>query len=119
MLVLSALVRDMGVRNRSMVVFVRVEGSEVLPFAYELVWSFATIVRYMRMVVVVYGGIVAVLDVLGEVRPLKNLVACTARGRKQARRLERQKAQETDGCSFSGGFFHDIHLFWLRLSSVV
>jgi hypothetical protein len=108
MLVLSVLVRQMGMRNRSVIVFVRVQGSEMLPFAYDLVWALPAIVCHMWMVVAVHDGIVAVLDVLGDVHPLTNLVEDTTRRRKRASRQERQKAHEADGSRFCDVSFHDI-----------
>jgi hypothetical protein len=117
MLVLSVLVRRMGVCNRSVVVFVRVQGSEMLPFAHDLVRALPAIVCHMWMVVAVHDGIVAVLDVLGDVRPFTNLVEDTTRRRKHASRQERQKGHETDGSRFCDVSFHGIPLIWAALVS--
>jgi hypothetical protein len=113
MLVFGVLVWYVGVRKRSVIVFVQVQRGEMLPFPHDLVWSLSAIVCHMRMVVVVHDGIVAVLDELSDVGPLTNLVE----GTPSLKRQKAQKAHETDGCSSCGRFFHSIPLLLAALVS--
>ena len=79
-LVLSVLVGQVGVGYRGVVVLVGVQSGEMLPFADELVRALPPVVRHVRMVVGVDDGVVAVLDVFGQVGALANLVEDAPRG---------------------------------------
>ena len=79
-LMLGVFVGQMGVGYRCVIVLVRVESGEMLPFADKFVWPLPPVVRHMRMLVFVDDGLVAVLDVFGKVGALANLIEDAACG---------------------------------------
>src|SRR3972149_7376984 len=66
-LMLSVLVRQMGVGDCRVIVLVQVERRQVLPLAHELVRAFTPVMRDVRVLVGVDHGLVRVLHVVLEV----------------------------------------------------
>ena len=73
-LVLRVLMRQMRVRERSVVVLMLVQRGQVLPLSHQFVRSLAPVVSDMWVPVGVDDGLMAVLDVVGQMGSLADLV---------------------------------------------
>jgi hypothetical protein len=96
-LVLGVLVWQMRMGDGGVVVLVRVDRSQVLPFADQLVRPLPPVVSHVRMLVGMHSSFMRVLDILGDMSPLANFIEQPARRRQSASRQQNQKSYEAGG----------------------
>ena len=95
-LVLSVLVRQMGMGDYAVVVLVLMERREVLPFTHDFVRSLPSIVGHVWVLMRMNDGLMRVLHVASNVRALADFVQGSPRRRESLRHQEGAESYQAE-----------------------